>query len=117
MKQNEIHMGSVHIHKKVIAEIVETAIKDIKGVFLSEENLTKKFFSFMYKDHFPSVDISVDENQEVVLGVKINVHFGLNIPDVARQVQDIVKRALDETVNVEIKDINVNIQGIERGQK
>jgi uncharacterized alkaline shock family protein YloU len=117
MKQNDIHMGSVHIHKKVIAEIVETAIKDIEGVSLAEENLTKKFFSFMYKDQFPGVDVHVDENQDVILGVKINVRFGLNIPDVARQVQEIVKRALDETVNVIIKDINISIQGIERGQK
>ena len=41
----------------------------------------------------------------------------MNIPDIGRHVQDVVRSMVQKTVDIGLKEINVNIQGIERGGK
>ena len=66
---------------------------------------------------FPGIDIKVDDNQEVTLDLRVVINYGMNIPDAARQVQATIKSAVDKTLNINLKDINVNVQGIERGAR
>ena len=43
------------------------------------------------------------------------IKYGYNIPDTAARVQENVRQALEKMSNLSVKDINVNVQGIERG--
>ena len=65
---------------------------------------------------FPGIIVGVDKNNQVSIEVKVQVHYGLNIPDIARHVQDAIRTAIENTVDIDLKDVNVNIQGIERGK-
>jgi uncharacterized alkaline shock family protein YloU len=118
MKQfNKLDLGSVQVHKKVLAEIISSAIDEIDGVSLIHKHIGRKLFELFGQKQFPGIDIKVDENQDVSLEVQVIVRYGMNIPDIARHVQDTIKLAIEKTVNINMKVINVNIQGIERGQK
>jgi len=114
-KEEKIDLGSVQVHKKVFAEIISSAIDEIDGVSLIQKNLGNKVFEMFGQKDFPGVEIAVDENHEVTLELQVIVHYGMNIPDAARQVQATIKSAIDKTLDVNLKDINVNVQGIERG--
>ena len=61
----------------------------------------------------PGVEIKVEDG-DVTLDLQILVRFGMNIPDAARQVQETIKSAVDKTLDINLKDINVNVQGIEK---
>lgn len=113
-KEQRIDLGSVQVHKKVFAEIIASALDHVDGVHLIEENIGNKLAGMFGQKEFPGVEVNVDENQEVTLEISILVRYGLNIPDAARQVQRAVKDAVDKTLDVTLKDINVNVQGIER---
>ena len=116
-RHNQIDLGSVQVHKLVIAEIVQTAMEEVKGARLIDKDLLLKLKeSFGYKE-IPGVDVTVSDAQEVTIDVKIVLEYGKNIPDMARILQDAIRTALERTVEINLKDINVNIHGIERGQK
>jgi len=118
MKRNEkIDLGSVQIDRKVFAEIISSAFDEIDGVNLVQKNIGNKLFEIFGKSDFPGIDIKVDENQEVILGLQVIVNYGMNIPDAARQAQATVKSTVDKTLDITVRDININVQGIERGAK
>ena len=113
-KEDKIDLGSVQVHKKVFAEIISSAIDEVDGVHLIQENLGDKLVGIFGQKDFPGIDIKVDEDHEVTLELQILVRYGMNIPDAARQVQQTIKSAIDKTLDINLKDINVNVQGIER---
>ena len=116
-RDNKIDLGSVQVHKKVLAEIITSAIEGVHGVHLIQKNIGNRLFEMFGRKDFPGIDIQVDDNHEVTLEVQVVVYYGLNIPDAARQVQATIKSAIDKTLDINLKDINVNVQGIEREVK
>ena len=116
-KMAQYELGSVQIHNNVLNQIVQSAISEIDGVSLTPKDFTNKFLEYLGHTSHPSIEIHINDKEEVTLDVKVLIRYGLHIPDVARLVQEAVKQAIDKTVNINLKQINVNIQGIERGQK
>jgi uncharacterized alkaline shock family protein YloU len=84
---------------------------------LTRKNIGNQLIELFGKRNVSGIDIKVDEKQEVTLGVRVLVRYGLNIPGAARQVQEAIKTAVDKTLDVNLKDVNVNVQGISRGKK
>ena|SRR3989338_989749 len=111
-----IDLGSIQIHKKVLGEITETAIKDIDGVRLIDKDMVNQFLELIGQKTSPGVFVQIDKNDQVSLEVKVVIRYGLNIPDTARHIQDVVRAAVEQTADISLKDIHVNVQGIERGQ-
>lgn len=112
---DKVDLGSIQVHKKVLAEIVRSAVEEVDGANLITEHLKEKLLNCVGIKYFPGVVIDVDENQDITLEIKVTVSFGRHIPDVARQIQSRVREALDKMADVHVRDVNVNIQGIERG--
>ena len=118
MRKNEkIDLGSVQVHRKVFAEIIASAIQSVEGVDLIQNNIGSRLSAFFGQTDSPGINIKVDDDHEVVLELEVLVRYGMNIPDAARQVQKEVKSAVDRTLDIRIKDIHINVQGIEREAK
>jgi uncharacterized alkaline shock family protein YloU len=113
---NKIDLGSIKVHKKVLAEIAMSAVNDVNGVSLSRKHFSGLLGSLMKNRDYSGITVIVDKNNQVSVEVKVNVLYGLNIPDVARETQDAIREAIERTVDIDLKDVNVNIQGIERGE-
>ena len=111
---SKLDLGSIQIHKKVIAEITQSALEEFEGVKLAANHLTGRLSELFGRKTYPGVAIHVDKNSQVTIEVKVHIRYGLNIPDIARQIQDRVRRAVEQTTDIDLKDINVNIQGISR---
>lgn len=112
---NKIDLGSIKVHKKVLADIASSAIKDIDGIKLVQQDLTSCLPNLWGARCLPGVVVNVDKNNQVSMEVKVVVRYGLNIQDIARQAQDVIRQAVERTVDIDLKDVNINIQGIERG--
>ncbi|MDE2010224.1 MAG: Asp23/Gls24 family envelope stress response protein, partial [Candidatus Omnitrophica bacterium] len=69
--------------------------------------------AFGYKN-YPAVTVSVDKDTQVSVEIRVIIYYGLNIPHVARQIQDVIARAVTDAVDINLKEINVNIQAVER---
>jgi len=114
---NKVDLGSIKIHKKVLAEIAYSAVSDVKNVSLMTKDFMAGIGEFLGAKAYPGINVFLDKNNQVSIEVKIKVKYGVNIPDIARQVQDAVRDAVEKTIDIDLKDVHVNIQGIERRNK
>ena len=112
---DKIDIGLVQVHKKVIGDIAVSALKDIDGVKLAESELVGKIFALFGHKHFPAVIVNIDKDNQATVEIKVIVRYGMHVGDVSRQIQDMVRVAVERMLEIHLKEVNVNIQGIERG--
>jgi uncharacterized alkaline shock family protein YloU len=114
-EEQKVDLGSIQIHKKVIADIAVSALKDVEGVTLAENDVLSRLYALVGYQDRPGVTVRVDSDNQVSIEVRVIVRYGANVPDVAGRIQDIIRRAVEKTADIDLKDVNVNIQGIRRG--
>lgn len=108
-------LGVVRIHKNVIASISSIASSEIEGVKKVGSDLKSGLLELIGQKSFSAIKVEISKNEEVKVEIPLIIKYGYNIPEVADRVQENVRRALEKMSNLSIKDINVNVQGIERG--
>ena len=108
-------LGTIKIHKNVIASIASLAASEVEGVKQIGGDLKSGIAEFIGKQYLPSITVEISKNEEVRIQIPLVVKYGYNIPDVADKVQNIVRKRLEKMTNLSVKDIDVNIRGIERG--
>ena len=116
-EDNELDFGAIKIHKKAIAEIILTSVKEIDGVSLLKQDFLGTLIELGGGRRYPGITVSIDKSNQVSIEIKVKIRYGLNIQEIARQVQDMVRSAIEKTVEIDIKDIHVVVYGIERGEK
>ncbi len=112
-----VDLGSVKIHKKVIADIVANAVAGVKGIRLIKPNMADQLLRIIGLYAQSAINVDIEKTGQVSVHVRVCVDYGLRIPDVAIQAQDAIREAIEQTVDIDLKDVNVNIHGIERGDQ
>ena len=113
--ENNIDFGSIQIHKEAISDITVSALSEIEGVSLPAEGPKDRLLEFFGKKSYSGIKVSIDKDHQVSIQVNILVKYGMNIPMIGRQVQETVRAAVEKTTEINLKDIHVNVCGIERG--
>ncbi len=114
---NKLDLGSVKVHRKAIAEIIALTLGELEGVGLVQRGPLGKLLEYFPQEDLYGVNVHVDENASISVAVNVVVQYGLNIPDVAREIQDAVKAAICRSLNIDLSSINIYIRGIERGKE
>ena len=107
-------LGEIKIHKGVIASIATEATKQVPGVVKIGKDMKTYFFELIGKKEATPINIEFDKENEAIITIPIVVRYNYNIPEIASKVQESVKLAVENATSISIKDINVNIQQIER---
>lgn len=108
-------LGVLRIHKNVISSISSIAATEIEGVKRVGRDLKNGLFEAITQKYFSTIKVDISKNEEVKVEIPLIIKYGYNIPDIAGRVQENVRQALEKMSSLCIKDINVNVQGIERG--
>jgi len=108
-------LGLIRIHKNVIASIASLAATEIEGVKHIGKDLKSGLLEFIDKQTVASIKVEIDKNEEVRIDIPVVIKYGFNIPEIASKIQENVRVAIERMTNLTLKDINVNVQGIERG--
>ncbi|MBU2541180.1 MAG: Asp23/Gls24 family envelope stress response protein [Candidatus Omnitrophica bacterium] len=118
MDQNvKSELGTIRIHKKVISSITTNAAKEVDGVADLGYSL-KSFVSKLFGLNLGGIiDVNIDNNNEVTISVPIIVSYGYNLPEVAAKVQENVRKMIEKSTELNIKQIDVNIQAVEKEAK
>jgi len=114
-EESRTDLGTIRIHKNVIASIAAISAMEIEGVKRVGGNLRSGLSELIGNKLSAGIKVEIDKHEEVKLEVPVVIKYGFNIPEVANKVQDNIRGAMDKMTNLTIKDINVNVQGIERG--
>ncbi len=93
----------------IIASIANNTVAKIEGV-TQERGLVKyKFGLSTLKDRNVHVDI---DKEKVIIDMYINVDFGYSVPEVVCNLQEKIKRSVEENTRFKVKKINVNVVNI-----
>ncbi len=114
-EESRTDLGTIRIHKNVIASVASLAAGEIDGVKRIGGDLRSGLFELIGKKSIFAIRVDIDKNEEVRLDIPLVIKYGFNIPDIANRVQESVRNALEKMTNLSVKDININVQGIERG--
>lgn len=102
------HIGQVKIADEVVAIIANLAAEEIEGVKgiggIPTNKKNKRNFT-------KGVSIDIVDN-EVICDVIIGVDYGIKIKDVAQQVQERVKSAIETMTGLNVREVNVSITSI-----
>ncbi len=108
----------IQIADEVVSIIAGKAVSEVNGVYgmaggfaggISEVLSGKKNFSKGIK-----VDI---ENGQAKIDVNIIVEYGVRIPDVAFEIQNRVKKAVETMTGLKILTVNVHVQGVNTAEE
>src|SRR3989338_7940069 len=105
LDENTMDLGAVQMHKKVIGDIAAAALKEIPGVTLARFGIVGSMFELFGYQNYPGVAVTVDKDGQVSMEIRVVVQYGLNIPSIASRVQDAVRAAVEQAVDIDLKEI------------
>jgi len=108
-------LGILRIHKNVISSIASIASIEIEGVKRVGRDFKSGLAELLGKKISSAIKVEITKNEEVKVQIPLIIKYGYNIPEIASRVQENVRLALEKMSNLSVKEINVNVQGIERG--
>jgi uncharacterized alkaline shock family protein YloU len=117
MEEEKTDLGSIRIHNNVIAAITSLAVSEVDGVVGIYKGIKGSIYNIFGKKESAAIKIETDKNNEINLDVSIIVKYGVNIPEVAHKVQESIRSSIEKMTNLSLKEINVNIQEIQREVK
>ena len=109
---NEIEENGIKIADDVVATIAGKAASEVKGVYSMFGGFAGGISEVFGKKSYTK-GIKVDNsNNELKIDVNIIVEYGARIPDVAYEIQNRVKKAIENMTGLTISEVNVHVQGV-----
>ena len=104
---------SIKISNDVVASIAGVAVSEVPGVYGMAGGITEIFGK---KGLTKGIKVEVGE-KETKIDVNIIVEYGARIPDVAFEIQNRVKKAVETMTALKVANVNIHIQGINIPEK
>jgi uncharacterized alkaline shock family protein YloU len=111
-KERITDLGVMRIHNDVIAAIASTAAGEIKGVHKLGGGLTKNIYDLMTRRTMIKGVRVVSGEHGVRLSLSIIVEYGVDIPRVADEVQENIKRQVEKMTGLVLQEVNVDVEGV-----
>lgn len=104
--------SSVQIANEVVGVIAGIAASEVEGVVSMGGGIVDGLTGILGKKSAArGVKVDIDNNTTVI-DLQLVVEYGCRIPEVARKVQESVKRAVESMTGLDIADINIHVQGV-----
>ncbi len=104
--------GNLNISNEVISTIANIAASEVAGVTALSSSIADGIVEKLGKKSL-SKGIKVDtKDGEVKIDIFLIVSYGVKIPDVAREVQENVKKSIEAMAGLNVTQVNIHVQGI-----
>lgn len=104
--------GKINISEEVIAVVAGVASLEVQGVANMCTTITEGITDFFGKKNYSKGVKAVIGEDEVKISVSITVDLGCNIPTVASEVQEKVKREVETMTSLHVSSVDVYVNGI-----
>lgn len=104
---------NIKIADDVVAVIAGVAVSEVPGVAQMSGGFAGGISEVLSGKKNLSKGIKVDAGEkETKIDVNIIVEYGVRIPDVAFEIQNKVKNAVENMTGLKVVEVNVHIQGV-----
>jgi uncharacterized alkaline shock family protein YloU len=105
-------LGTIRIADDVVKVIAGLAAMDIKGVAGMSGGFAGGIAELLGRKNLAKgIKVEVGE-KEAAIDLSVIIDYGMRIPDVAAQIQESVKNAVERMTGLVVVEANVNVQGI-----
>lgn len=104
--------GSIKIADEVVAVIAGLAATEVDGVAGMSGGIAGGIAEMLGRKNLSKgVKVEVGE-KEAAVDIYVIVEFGVRIPDVALNIQQRVKQAVEGMTGLKVVEVNVHVQGV-----
>lgn len=105
--------NGIKIANDVVAVIAGVAVSEVPGVASMSGGFAGGITEVLSGKKSLSKGIKVDaDEKEVKIDVNIIVEYGTRIPDVAFEIQNRVKKSVENMTGLKVAEVNVHVQGV-----
>lgn len=109
---NEAEVNGIKISEDVVAIIAGMAASEVKGVSSMNGGFVGGISEILGKKNFAKgVKVQVGE-KEATIDLFITVEYGCRIPDIAWEIQNNVKSAVENMTGLKVVEVNIHVQGV-----
>jgi len=109
---NEIEENGIKIADDVVATIAGKAASEVAGVYSMSGGFAGGISEVFGKKSYTK-GIKIDNTDRTLkIDVNIIVEYGARIPDVAYEIQNRVKKAIENMTGLTVEEVNVHVQGV-----
>ncbi len=110
-------LGKVEIAPEVIEVIAGLAASEVEGVASMRGNFAADVIERLgKKSHGKGVKVDLGENG-ITIDVFAVMKFDVNIPEVARKIQENIRQTLLNMTALEVEEINIHVVGVQLESK
>jgi len=111
-KRERNELGDVRIANEVVGVVAGLAAVEVNGVAGMSGGIAGGIAELLGRKNLSKgVKVEVGEAQAAI-DLFVVVDYGVRIPDVAWQIQENVKRAIETMTGLEVVEVNVHVQGV-----
>lgn len=108
----ETEVNGIKIAEEVVAQIAGIAASEVKGVCGMNGGFVEGISEILGKKSFSKgVKVQVGE-KDTTIDLFIIVEYACRIPDIAWEVQNRVKTAVENMTGLKVLEVNIHVQGI-----
>jgi len=112
VQQEQTGLGSIRIADEVVRIIAGLAATEVPGVAGMSGGIVGGITEMLGRKNL-SKGVKVDVGEkEAAIDIFVVVDYSSRIPEVASQIQQKVKNAVQEMTGLNVVEVNVNIQGV-----
>ena len=103
----------IHISNDVVAVIAGVAVSEVQGVSGMSGGFAGGITEVLSgkKNLAKGIKVEIDDSK-VKIDVNIIVEYGSRIPDVAFEIQNRVKKSVENMTGLKVEEVNVHVQGV-----
>ena len=105
--------NGIEISNDVIAVIAGVAVSEVQGVSSMSGSFAGGISEVLSGKKNLAKGIKVEsDGEETKIDVNIVVEYGSRIPDVAFEIQNRVKKAVESMTGLKVSEVNIHVQGV-----
>ena len=108
---NELNLDGMVLAPGVVETIVSIAANEVEGVGSAAAGGLRSVFGA--KPSTQGIDIAVDEDDKLVISVRVDVYYGYVLPELAANLRQAVADAVASQVGAQVSSVDVYIDGIQ----
>jgi uncharacterized alkaline shock family protein YloU len=113
-----LQSNNIRIADDVVAVIAGVAVSEVQGVYEMSGGFAGGISEVLSGKKNLAKGIKVEVNDKSTkIDVNIIVEYGTRIPDVAFEIQNKVKKAVETMTGLTVTEVNVHVQGVNTENK
>lgn len=106
--------GQINISDNAIATLAGTTVNECYGVvgMISKNYLVDGYSALLKKENYSKGVVIKNSKEGIQIEVYVIISYGVKISEVVLGIQQRVKYSLENTLNIDIDNVNVHVEGI-----